>query len=242
MGFVCWASCLKNCAKGKSREHYISDGIFDGESVTAIGLSWCRHQPKTIAMGKAVAKILCGKHNSALSKFDAEAAKLSMFLVTNVLDEPLKESAICIDGVRLEKWALKTFINLGFIRGLHREQPNRLDPPSHLVRYIFGEEPVADGVGLYFVTSKVSNQDYGPGLWWNVIQNPSNLAQIFGMTFTFFGVRFVISIPPLKAEEKIAGLGLVNGFDYSQANIIYRPPGIELTSTSAGRKRIELEW
>lgn len=242
MGFDCWASNLENCAKGKSREHYISDGIFDGESVTAVGLPWCRHEPVTIGMRSAVAKILCGKHNSALSEFDAEAAKLSKFLVTNVLDEPLKESAISLHGARLEKWALKTFFNLGFIRGLHREQPNRLDPPTRLVRYLFNNEPVADGVGLYFVTSKVSNQDYGPGLWWNVIQNPKNLAEIFGMVSTFFGIRFVISILPIRAEEKIAGLGLVNGFDYSNAKIIYRPPGIGLTSNTAGLKQINLEW
>jgi hypothetical protein len=242
MGFDCWASTLGNCAKGKSREHYISDGIFDGETVTAVGLPWCRHEPATIGMRSAVAKILCGKHNSALSEFDAEAAKLSKFLATNVLDEPLKESAISLDGARLEKWALKTFFNLGFIRALHREQPNRLDPPANLVRYLFNDEPVTDGVGLYFVTGKVSNHDFGPGLWWNVIQNPNNLAEIFGMTFTFFGVRFAISIPPIRAEEKIAGLGLVNGFDYSSAKIIFRPLGIGLTSSTAGLKRVDLQW
>src|SRR5882672_6390789 len=229
MQFDCWASILKDCARGKSREHYISDGVFDGSSVTAVGLPWCRHEPMTIGMKSAVAKILCGKHNTALSGFDAEAAKLSKFLVTNVLDEPLAESTIRLDGRRLEKWALKTFFNLGYIRGLHREQPNRLDPPAHLVRHLFRNEPVIDGAGLYFVTGKVSNQDYGPGLWWNVIQNPSNLSEIFGMAFTFFGVRFVISIPSVRAEERIAGLGLINGFDYSSAKIIYRPSNIGLT-------------
>lgn len=242
MGLDCWASILEDCARGRSREHYISDGIFDGESVTAFGLPWCRDQPIIMGMRSAVAKILCGKHNSDLSEFDAEAAKLSKFLVTNVLDEPLVKATISLNGRRLEKWALKTFLNLGYIRGLHREHPNRLDPPAHLVRHIFLDEPVADGVGLYFVTGKVSNQDYGPGLWWNVIQNPKNTAEIFGMAFTFFGVRFVISIPPIRAEGKIAGLGQVNGFDYSSAKILYRPSNIGLTSSTGGLKRIELEW
>jgi hypothetical protein len=193
-------------------------------------------------MCSAVAKILCGKHNSALSQFDAEAAKLSKFLVTNVLHEPLAEAAISLNGKRLEKWALKTFFNLGHIRGLHREQPNRLDPPTNLVRHVYLDDPIADGVGLYFVTGKVSNQDFGPGLWWNVIQNPKNTAEIFGMVFVFFGVRFVISIPPLRAEDKIASLGQVNGFDYSSAKILYRPPNIGLMSSTAGLKRIDLKW
>ena len=112
----------------------------------------------------------------------------------------------------------------------------------HLVRHLFNSELMPNGVGLYFVTSKVSNQDFDPGLWWNVIQNPKNPSEIFGMAFTFFGIRFVISILPIRAEEKIAGLGLVNGFDYSSAKIIYRPSNIGLTSNTAGLKRIELKW
>ena len=242
MGFECWASGLNNCGLGKSREHYISDGIFDGETITAFGLSWCRHEPLTIGMRSAVAKILCAKHNSALSEYDAEAAKLSKFLVTNILDEPLNESFITLNGQWLEKWALKTFFNLGYMRGLHREQPNRIDPPDHLVQCLFNDQPAADGVGLYFVTSKITNEDFEPGLWWNVIQNHNNLNQIFGMAFTFFGVRFVISILPIRAEDKIAAMGSINGFDYSTAKIVYRPPSIGLTSKTAGLKRIDLVW
>ena len=242
MGFDCWASTLKDCARGASGEHYISDGIFDGESVTAVGLSWCRDKPVTIGLKSAVAKILCGKHNSALSEFDAEAAKLSRFLVTDVLDQPLTESAITLQGRFLEKWALKTFFNLGYIRGLHREQLNRLKPPLEIVRYIFHNAPVADGIGLYFVTGKIANEEYGTGLWWNVIQNPQRLNEIFGMAFTFFGIRFVLSIPPIRAEEKIGLLGEVNGFDYSTAKIVYRSSKIILKSTSAGLKQINLEW
>jgi len=242
MGWGCWASVIGDCGEGKSREHYISDGIFDGETVTAFGLPWCRDKPMTIGMRSAVAKILCGKHNSDLSEFDAEAAKLSKFLVRNVRDDPLTEASIALNGRHLEKWALKTFFNLGYIRGLHREQPNRIDPPPHLVRHLFCNEPVAEGIGLYFVTGKVSNHDFDPGLRWNAIQNLNNSAEIYGMTFSFFGIRFVVSIPPLRAEQRIAAMGQVSGFDYASARILYRPPNIGLTSSTAGLKRIDLQW
>lgn len=242
MSTDCWASLLADCARGASREHYISDGIFDSQVVTAVGLPWCRDTPVTIGLSSAVAKILCQRHNSALSAFDAEAAKLSRFLQANVLNQPLVDSTIVLKGGLLEKWALKTFLNLGYIRGLHREQPNRLEPQPDLVRYIFENAPVADGVGLYFVSSKISNDNFGTGLWWNVIQNPQRLEEIFGMTFTFFGVRFVISIPPIRAEGKIARLGKMNGFNYSTATVIYRPANIALISSAAGSKQIQLEW
>jgi hypothetical protein len=242
MGLNCWASVLNDCGEGKSREHYISDGIFDSQTVTAFGLPWCRDKPVTIGMRSAVAKILCGKHNSDLSTYDAEAAKLSKFLVSNVLDDPIADATITLNGRHLEKWALKTLFNLGYIRGLHRNQPNRLEPPAHLVRHLFFNEPIADGVGIYFVTGTVSNHDFGPGVWWNAIQNPSNLADIYGMTLTFFGIRFVVSIPPHRAEQRIAAMGLVNDFDYASANILYRPPNIRLTSSTGGLKRIDLQW
>lgn len=242
MSIDCWASVLRDCAEGTSREHYISDGIFDGQQVTAVGLSWCRHEPKTIGLQSAVAKILCGRHNSALSPFDKEAGKLSHFLQMNVLHQPLIESAISLNGRLLEKWALKTFLNLGYIRGLHREQPNRLEPRPDLVRYIYENAPVADGVGLYFVPGTISNDDFARGVSWNVIQNPHRLEEIFGMVFRFFGVRFVVSISPVRAEEKIADLGEVNGFDFSTAQTTYRPPSIDLASSVAGHKTIYLEW
>jgi hypothetical protein len=95
---------------------------------------------------------------------------------------------------------------------------------------------------LYFVTGKVSNEDFPSGLWWNVIQHAERREEIYGMAFTFFGVRFVVSIPPMRAEDKIAGLGTIKGFDYSKAKIVYRPANITLSSQSAGGKQIHLEW
>lgn len=161
----CWASSLGDCGEGVSREHYVSNGIFDSESITAFGLPWCRDKPVTIGLKSAVAKILCGKHNSALSMFDGEAVKLSQFLETNVLEQPLIESTIHLQGTFLEKWALKTFLNLGYLAALHREQPGRLNPPEELIRYIFRNTPITEGVGLYFITDTINNDSYGTGLF-----------------------------------------------------------------------------
>ena len=96
---------------------------------------------------------------------------------------------------------------------------------------------------MYVVTGKVANNSESTtGLWWNTITDFNNRTLINGMTFTFFGVRFVVNILPIRAEEKIAAMGEVNGFDFSTAKIFYRPPGIEMKSATAAQKRIELEW
>jgi len=39
MGLECGASILGDCGRGKSGEHYITDGIFDDESVIVFWIS-----------------------------------------------------------------------------------------------------------------------------------------------------------------------------------------------------------
>ncbi len=238
----CWASILGDCGRGRSREHYISDGIIDDESVLVFGLPWCRDKPVTIGIKNAVAKILCGTHNSALSEFDAEAAKLKKFLINNVYAPPRTGTTITLDGFLLEKWALKTFVNLGYIGGLNLEQSKRLEPNEQIVRYLFRNEAIAEEVGLYFVSGKVNDENYRAGLTWDALINPKNPAEVFGMTFAFHGLRFVISIPQGHAEKKIARLGLVKGVDYSNAEIIYRPPNVSLRSGTGELREIDLQW
>ena len=238
----CWAAVLGDCAGGLSREHYISDGIFDGEAITAYGLEWCKDHPIQISLASAVSKILCKRHNERFSPFDAEAAKLSRFLSANVLDDPLSEAQITLRGYRLEKWALKTFLNLGYIGGLDPEHHARLKPREDLVRYLFQETQAPKGIGLYFVTGAVSNAKFNVGLSWNAIRNLSRDGAIAGMTFTLNDVRFVVSAEEGPAEHRLAKIGLVNGVDYSRAKIYYRPHNIALLSKTAGQKTIALEW
>ena len=124
----CWASQLGDCAGGISREHPVSDGIFEGNSISAFGLSWCKDEPKRIGLPNAVAKILCGHHNTALSPHDAEATRLSRFLAANLRDDPEVESTIALDGSLLEKWSLKTFTNLGYMGALDPLAHRRIAP------------------------------------------------------------------------------------------------------------------
>jgi hypothetical protein len=236
----CWAHSLGNCGGGRSREHYISDGIFDGATVTAFGLPWCKDEPVTIGLASATSKILCKRHNEALSSFDAEAAKLSRFISSNIVHEPLAHTDITLQGPLIEKWALKTFLNLGFIGALDRGV-SRLTPPSNLVKSLFASDKLRNGLGLYFITGGVSNDGFKVGLAWNAIVNRKT-GRPDGMTFTFNGLRLAVTAISLRAEAQIRGLGRLKGFDYSAAKVLYHPPNIIMASETAGNKRINLEW
>jgi hypothetical protein len=78
-------------------------------------------EPKTIGLSGLVAKILCRKHNShlsgldetALDTFDAfrESVRLNK-VRTGLRAKSWRNKLFVIDGARLERWFLKTLINL----------------------------------------------------------------------------------------------------------------------------------
>lgn len=218
-----------------SREHYISAGIFDGVAVTVFGLPWCKEEPRRISLSRAVSKILCRKHNECLSEFDGEAAKLSKFLSRNIHDVPLTDDHTTLSGARLEKWSLKTLLNLGYLGALDQQHFVRLRPPPEIVEILFRGRNISDRMGLYFVAGSVSNETYKSGLPWNALQDLSN-SEVVGMAFALNGVRFIVSIVAERAEQK-----LTNDV-YSCAKIVYRPPNIILDSEIAGKKIINLKW
>src|SRR5271163_1432409 len=78
---ACYAAALADCSADISREHYISHGLLrllsiEGR-VTVDGFSW----QKADASGKVgpaalTGKMLCSRHNRALSPLDAVASRL----------------------------------------------------------------------------------------------------------------------------------------------------------------------
>jgi hypothetical protein len=238
----CWASILGDCSGGSSREHYVSDGVFASEEVTAFGLRWCRDQPKQVGLGAAVAKILCRHHNGALSDFDAEAANLSKFLTQSVLNTPLARSELQVHGPNLERWALKTGLNLGYLGALDPENHTRLYPPPELVRSIFLGQPLPAGAGLYFISGRIGNDEFKTGVAWKAVRNQSAGGAIAAVLLNFCGIQFAVNLTGGVAERQIAALGVVDGIDYSSSQIVYRPDSITMQSATAGEKRVILNW
>lgn len=71
---VCWGSVLGDCSDEASREHLVSQGLFESNEVVVQGLPWCRDAPKRIGLANLTTKILCRKHNSELSPVDQAGA------------------------------------------------------------------------------------------------------------------------------------------------------------------------
>src|SRR5688572_9441951 len=69
----CYARTLRDCSEKLSREYWISQSILDlGDSmIVARGLPWLKPgESRRISSKSLAARILCTRHNSALSSLD----------------------------------------------------------------------------------------------------------------------------------------------------------------------------
>lgn len=166
----CWAAALGDCSEKMSREHTVSRSLFSDEIIVQ-GFPWCSKEPKKIGISSLVRKILCQKHNNGLSELDTAA--LDAFNVfresirLNDVRGKLKRPPIwnvkrlTIDGPRLERWFLKTLINLSFGgewtigRGSHPVGAIS----QELVEVAFGLRRFENGAGLYLSARKGENID-----------------------------------------------------------------------------------
>lgn len=214
---VCWAECLGDCSDKISREHIVSRGLFLGDEITAQGFSWCKDKPKKIGLPSLTAKILCQKHNSGLSDVDRVGAE-----AFEVLRETTRLSNVratlkprvwnveryYVDGPQLERWFLKTLVNLA-VRGEYRigtDSRAAGEPSSRLVEISFGLSGFQGRAGLYSVVhvgQRIQSDDtvkFAPLLMDN--------ASVSGGLFSFRGFRFLLFLEPEGLVRLPSGVGL----------------------------------
>src|SRR5690348_538201 len=147
----CWASCLGNCSNKLSREHLVSKSLFLSESIRVQGFPWCKDDPVDIGISGLTSKILCELHNNDLSPYDQSGAQaFATFRESMRLDnvrrnmEPRRWNVkkFRIDGPGLERWCLKTLINLSCNGTLPIGRDSQVvgRPSERLVRVAFGLE------------------------------------------------------------------------------------------------------
>lgn len=150
----CWAECLGDCSGGLSREHIVSEAFFEGGPISITGFDWTQDEIREIGLNNAVSKVLCIAHNGRLSPLDAEiktAREHFRRLSTLVSRNEQTEGFIGkIDGVKFERWLLKTTINI--IRASPKKYSNFF-PDYLLTQMAFGVAPFnyTTGQGLYMV-------------------------------------------------------------------------------------------
>lgn len=160
----CWAKELGGCSHKLSKEHIISDAAV-GDVVLFVTTDGSQ---QTIGAGSLTISTLCTNHNSALSQLDKEGAKL-INAVRAYRSTPLDrlvlspgsqaEYRVEIDGHLLERWAIKTFLNVtaassGLAKGSLR--PLIAIHGGHVRDYVFGHSRDCKDAGLYLLNPVAS--------------------------------------------------------------------------------------
>jgi hypothetical protein len=168
-------------------------------------LPWCKNQPKTVAVPRLTAKILCQKHNSDLS--DVDAAGASAFRVLQdaaALNEARrklrprrwKQVRFEIDGRRLERWFLKTLINVGTSRsasGVCALSGSPLaTPPRLFIDVVFGLSELQRPLGLYAAAAVGETVTPRDALELRTLLDQAGT--LAGALFTFIGLRFFLNL------------------------------------------------
>ncbi len=114
---ICYARSSKDCSQESSKEHWISRNILrsmssNGKPPMLEGLPWLQGQRRPIPAGALDSRILCKRHNNALSVLDGCAGRVfrALHLFQDELVPGAKRSPdrfLLVSGQLFERWLLK---------------------------------------------------------------------------------------------------------------------------------------
>jgi len=199
----CYARALRDCGTKTSGEHFISNsilGLYDGAGeLTVEGFPWLiTGEQRRIQRATLTAKVLCTRHNSALSSLDSTAVRFFGFLIGK--DEGTYQNILLINGKEIKRWMLKTLCgvvasgnvvhNYGRIRGW--------EPPRQWLDILFDAKQIPEGCGLHYIIGKYRYADKRIEI--NTVRNTTT-GEIVALTFVVSGFPFLFAMEPPPRQE-----------------------------------------
>lgn len=224
-----------------SGEHIFSSAIFKAgcscpiviEGVKRIRLGEPTH-------GAEKSNILCRYHNSCLSPLDEVAGKIAQFQA-NANDEGFNES-IDVEGELLERWALKTVINVAAAGWAGNK---KWRPSPDVVHAIFGQSCVPDKLGLYSVDGIDPNHHPSGGASFTPIHLLTPFGPMFaGAYVTMHGMPLFVTFHTELAQRLEAGDApqLLHHFSTEGLRHLYHPGAIVMTRKHGRPVWVGISW
>jgi hypothetical protein len=157
----CYARCLGDCSEDLTREHYFSESILEhlnrNRDLLSRGMPGLGSRPRLGIPPKALAaRVLCGRHNAALSPLDETGLRFFRLFVERsddlATDGPMNTRSR-VRGNDIELWMLKCLCGFMAAGGATTAagEPVPLEPPPAWVRILFGCERMPYRWGMYFI-------------------------------------------------------------------------------------------
>jgi hypothetical protein len=211
-------------------------------------------------MRRFTANILCVAHNQRSSGLDA-AAQSAFGVLKDVrrvhtTREGMKPTIWNvrrhnIDGKMLERWFLKTLINVLYtfrdkdIAGAPSERNGGV--PDELVQIVFDRRRFGGKSGLYYVGAvgapiahEVDRVSFN-GVLREVKFANAKTCQLVGGAFLFLGQRFLIWLDENSAPSSLSGLGL-GAEDWSDASALHHIRELKFKQGRHLSQRVTFRW
>jgi hypothetical protein len=122
----------------------------DAKEIDRYGGSWIpQGKSQRVSIHNMSAKVLCSRHNEALSDLDGIGKRFFEFLRSDAVENEF----LMINGYDLERWMLKVLCDyLASGWGPHKQVT--WTPPERWLQILFGSDNVPNGSGLYLVRGK----------------------------------------------------------------------------------------
>ena len=163
----CYAAHLLDCAGVLSGEHFVSRTVLahlnqasarhgtPSESLEVEGFHWSAQRERIrVGLNSLASRILCERHNAALSRLDDAAGKLFRALDVVSADPPgagrPTTGLLLLSGHDVEKWMLKVFCGIAASGNLViAGQRHSTDVPVSWSAALFSDDPLPPDWGLY---------------------------------------------------------------------------------------------
>lgn len=245
----CYAGLLRDCALPISREHPVSKSALletiSGNTIRLIGQRFRAQRPegKVVGLDSATKRVLCKRHNSALSSLDDVGAAFTRAhaeLMSHLQDANQGDYHRLFNGYDVERWILKILC-----AQQHEERiPGSDDPslwtaPKSWLNILFHGAAFPPGAGLYVPDRRSPELPAFPGI---------------GTARTYFTSRQLVQEFPLagRAVKRLAGLQVsIFGIAWellmeeppNPAEYIYRPRMIRFPDSVTTRvAHVHLGW
>jgi hypothetical protein len=120
----CYMSSTQDCSEDISREHYVSRSVLESMegpgTVNVSGAPWLKpNETRAVSIDGITAKILCSRHNSALTGLDLEAGRFfrtirSISVEFSEKTMSRKPKGFLFSGTTLEMWMVKAACGMYF--------------------------------------------------------------------------------------------------------------------------------
>lgn len=233
----CWANYRADCDRGMSKEHLLSKSLFHDQTVHVSGFNWCMGEEKSVGINSLQRRFLCEKHNNDLSDADAAAKQaIDAFEAGG--------SEFLLNGILLERWLVKTAVNLSVGGDLHigygmsGSKPGW--PSPYLLAVAFGDEVLCAKMGANFLFPETQYKHRSSEILVVPIYRDG---QIGGFVFGLRGQFIFLSLYPGHQPPSVDTLspGLLPP-PIGAATLHYRPASYRIQVAGGSEGLIQLQW